>query len=75
MPLILNGFSESQNDWQLERALLNRAMRASKPGPHAHSKPGLLTEYDIASLFMVSRECACARRPGACFGNKTVLKR
>ncbi len=24
----------------------------------------LLSEYDIASLFMISRECACARRPG-----------
>ena len=23
-----------------------------------------ITEYDIASLCLVSRECACARRPG-----------
>ena len=35
-----------------------------------------MPEYDIASLFMVSRECACAcgcARPSrACFGPKTV---
>ncbi len=31
---------------------------------HAQAHGASLTEYDIASLFMVSREYACARRPG-----------
>jgi hypothetical protein len=44
------------------------------PSPHVtrcQLRPSLLMyvfaslqEYDIASLYMVSRECACARRPG-----------